>query len=397
MPTDIVSDSCVAEPAGDRTVPASWREAPPARPAVHSRGRHRRSDPTGPLAFGSRTRSQGRAGGTGGSRSGPVIDARGLGRSFLRNGQRVDAVRDVTFTVDAGEIVGFLGTNGAGKTTTMRMLTTLLGPTTGDARIAGWSLRRDAVQVRRRIGYVPQSGGTRGDSRVLEELVLQARFQGMSATAGRGRARELCSLLDLGDLTDRPICSLSGGQRRRVDIALGLVHRPAVVFLDEPTTALDPQSRRAVWEQVRRLRDTAGTTVFLTTHYLDEADALCDRILLMERGLLTESGTPDELKRRFARDTVTLELHGQPEPALQALTAWGDVIGLEAQGIDVHGPTVRLAVRDGAGSLPWIVRALDAAGVGLASVQLARPTLDDVFQVLAAQRQARPAPLPRQR
>ncbi|HEY6795469.1 MAG TPA: ATP-binding cassette domain-containing protein [Kineosporiaceae bacterium] len=303
----------------------------------------------------------------------------------------------MTFSVEAGEIVGFLGANGAGKTTTMRMLTTLLEPTAGDARIGGWWLRRDAAQVRRRIGYVSQSGGTRGESRVVEELLLQARFQGMSAAAGRVRVHELCGLLDLADLSDRPMRSLSGGQRRRVDIAMGLVHRPVVVFLDEPTSALDPQSRRAVWDQVRRLRDDAGTTVFLTTHYLDEADALCDRILLMERGLLTESSTPDELKRRFACDTVTLEIHGPPDVALQALLAWGEVIGLEASAVDVRGATLRLPVRDGAGSLPWIVRALDAVGVGLASVQLARPTLDDVFQVRAAQREARPAPVPGQR
>ncbi|WP_067472159.1 ATP-binding cassette domain-containing protein [Actinomadura hibisca] len=301
-----------------------------------------------------------------------MIQARGLARTFPTKHGEVAAVRGVDLDVAPGEIVGFLGPNGAGKTTTLRMLTTLLAPTAGTATVAGHDLRADPAGVRRRIGYVAQTGGTDPATPVGEELELQARLYGVPGRAER--IAKLCARLELDGLAARPSAALSGGQRRRLDIALGLVHRPPLVFLDEPTTGLDPQSRGNLWEHIRRLRDEDGTTVFLTTHYLDEADALCDRLLIIDRGRIVAEGTPDELKRRVSGDVVTLELGAGAERARAALEAHPAVREATAD-----GGTVRLTVDNGDRELMGLVRALDAAGVELTSLRLARPTLDDVF------------------
>ncbi|HMA45645.1 MAG TPA: ABC transporter ATP-binding protein [Frankiaceae bacterium] len=218
----------------------------------------------------------------------------------------------------AGEIVGFLGPNGAGKTTTLRMLTTLLAPTAGTATVAGRDLRREPVEVRRRIGYVAQGGVTAPEARVGEELVDQARLFGVSAEEARRRGERLVGELDLADLWGRPTRTLSGGQRRRLDIAIGLVHGPGLVFLDEPTTGLDPESRANLWDHIRRLRDERDTTVFLTTHHLEEANALCDRVLVIDAGRIVAEGPPDRLKRDVSGDVVTLTL---ADPADAPLTA----------------------------------------------------------------------------
>jgi ABC-2 type transport system ATP-binding protein len=303
-----------------------------------------------------------------------VIEARGLARTFTAGHGTVEAVRGVDLSVAPGEIVGFLGPNGAGKTTTLRMLTTLLAPTAGTATVAGHDLRADPAGVRRRIGYVAQGGGTDPAVPVAEELDLQARLHGV---AGRGRRlAELCARLDLDGLGARPSGSLSGGQRRRLDIALGLVHRPPLLFLDEPTSGLDPQSRGDLWDHVRSMRDRDGTTVFLTTHYLDEADALCDRLLIIDRGRIVAEGTPAALKRRVAGDVLTLELAdaSAARPARTVLSARPEV-----REATVSGGVVRLTVEDGEKALMPLIRALDGAGVDLASLSLARPTLDDVF------------------
>jgi ABC-2 type transport system ATP-binding protein len=303
-----------------------------------------------------------------------VIEARGLARTFTGGHGTVEAVRGVDLSVAPGEIVGFLGPNGAGKTTTLRMLTTLLAPTAGTATVAGHDLRADPAGVRRRIGYVAQGGGTDPGVPVAEELDLQARLYGVRDRSARVAA--LCARLDLGGLGPRPAGSLSGGQRRRLDIALGLVHRPALLFLDEPTTGLDPQSRGNLWDHIRAMRDREGTTVFLTTHYLDEADALCDRLLIIDRGRIVAEGTPAELRRRVAGDVVTVEPAEAAgvESARRALSAHPAV--REAA---VTGATLRLTVEDGEKALMSLIRALDGAGVELASLNLARPTLDDVF------------------
>jgi ABC-2 type transport system ATP-binding protein len=304
-----------------------------------------------------------------------VIEARGLARTFTTKRGAVEAVRGVDLAVAPGEIVGFLGPNGAGKSTTLRMLTTLLAPTAGTARVAGHDLRADPAGVRRRIGYVGQAGGTDPAVPAGEELALQAALYGVADPGAR--IAQLCSRLDLDGLQARPAGSLSGGQRRRLDIALGLVHRPPLVFLDEPTTGLDPQSRGNLWEHIRRMRGDEGATVFLTTHYLDEADALCDRILIIDHGRIVAEGTPAELKRRVSGDVVTLELADPAGGAARARDALAGHAGVRRAA--VTGARLRLTVEDGDQALMGLVRALDAAGVELTALRMARPTLDDVF------------------
>jgi ABC-2 type transport system ATP-binding protein len=305
-----------------------------------------------------------------------MIHARSLARTFSTRTGPVEAVRGVDLDVAEGEIVGFLGPNGAGKTTTLRMLTTLIAPTSGDATVAGHDLRRDPVGVRRRIGYVAQGGVTYHAARAGEELVDQARLFGLSTADARERGRLLFADLDLDGLWQRQCKSLSGGQRRRLDIALGLVHRPRLVFLDEPTTGLDPQSRANLWEHVRRLRTDHGTTVFLTTHYLDEADALCDRILVIDRGALVAAGTPEQLKRQVSGDAVELTLV-DPADAAAALEVVKGLPGATeptADGIRVH-----VRVPHGGGALPALLRELDGRAIDLEAVEVRRPSLDDVF------------------
>ncbi len=222
-----------------------------------------------------------------------MIKATGLSKTFKGG---VVAVKNVTMSVRPGEIVGFLGPNGAGKTTTMRMLTTLLRPTSGTATVAGHDLLGDPARVRRRIGYVSQGGGVDPSVPFGEELHLQAMLYGLSRAEASARTAEVLAMLDLAGLESKPGGALSGGLRRRVDIAFALPHRPALLFLDEPTTGLDPQSRANLWEHIRRLRAEHGVTVFLTTHYLDEADALCDRLLIIDHGEIVAEGAPAELK-----------------------------------------------------------------------------------------------------
>jgi ABC-2 type transport system ATP-binding protein len=226
----------------------------------------------------------------------PIISTAGLARTFQTRNGPVEAVRGIDLTVRPGEILGFLGPNGAGKTTTLRMLTTLLVPTGGAATVAGHDLAADPAGVRRACGYVAQSGGVDGQLTVREELVTQGRLYRLPKTRAVERAAELARDLDLTDLLERKTSALSGGQRRRLDIAMALAHRPRLLFLDEPTTGLDPAARAALWDLIRRLRDEHGTTVFLTTHYLDEADALADRLVVVDRGVVAADGTPSALK-----------------------------------------------------------------------------------------------------
>jgi ABC-2 type transport system ATP-binding protein len=308
-----------------------------------------------------------------------IIEARGLARTFTTRKRKVEAVRGVNLTVDDGEIVGFLGPNGAGKTTTLRMLTTLLRPTAGTATVAGADLLADPVEVRRRIGYVAQAigatgGGSDPNATVGEELALQASLYRVPRDEIAGRVALLTGQLDLSGLDDRLVKTLSGGQRRRLDIALGLVHSPRLVFLDEPTTGLDPQSRSNLWDHIRKLREELGTTVFLTTHYLDEADALCDRILVIDYGKIVAEGTPDSLKRRIAGDVITLSVNGGADVAKGILTGFDGV-----RDVTLSGRSLRLTVDRGEEALPGLLRALDAAGLTMQSIQLARPSLDDVF------------------
>jgi ABC-2 type transport system ATP-binding protein len=286
----------------------------------------------------------------------------------------VEAVRGVDLSVAEGEIFGFLGPNGAGKTTTLRMLSTLLFPDGGEARIAGVDLRTDPAGVRRHIGYVAQGGGTWDEVSAREELVLQGRMHGLAKQEAQRRANAALSAFQLDEYGDRWCKTYSGGQRRRLDIALGVIHDPKILFLDEPTAGLDPQSRAHMWEEVRRLR-TEGMTVFLTTHYLDEADALCDRIAIIDHGEIVAEGTPEELKRQISGDVVMVGLGGPAEQAESVLKGKPYVLKLETVGDN----GLRLYVDAGETAIPLVMRELNDAGVALDTIELHRPSLDDVF------------------
>jgi ABC-2 type transport system ATP-binding protein len=305
-----------------------------------------------------------------------VIKARGLARRFRARGQTVDAVRGVDLDVARGELVGFLGPNGAGKSTTLRMLTTLLRPTAGEATVAGCDLLTDPAGVRRRIGYVAQGHGAGAEQRVGDELTLQGRLYGLSAAEARRRTGDLLERFDLTAQAGQNAGKLSGGQQRRLDIAMGVLHAPELVFLDEPSTGLDPQSRSNLWNHIRALRDESGSTIFLTTHYLDEADALCDRILVIDHGRIVAEGSPDVLKGKVAGDLITL---GTSRPAEAAAVA-GRLPGVCEFATDAS--SVRFRTPQGDTALPALLRDLDRAGVHLDSIQVQRPTLDDVFLTL---------------
>ena len=307
----------------------------------------------------------------------PVISARGLTKTFKTKTGDVEAVRGIDVSVAPGEIVGLLGPNGAGKTTTLRMLTTLLTPTSGTATVAGADLLRESRQVRSRIGYVAQIGAMPSPgTRLGEELVAQARLQGRSKADALARLKELAPRLDLDGLEGRALSELSGGQRRRFDIALGLMHDPKLVFLDEPTTGLDPQSRANLWEHIRVLREDLGVTVVLTTHYLDEADALADRLLVMDHGGIVADDTSENLKSQLSGDVVTLKV----DDAVLAAKVVEHAV--TTRNLTVEDGTVHVTVERGDVSVAPLLRALDAAGVALESISVARPSLDDVFLTL---------------
>ncbi len=302
-----------------------------------------------------------------------MIETHNLRRTFKSRRGDVEAVAGVDLSVRKGEIFGFLGPNGAGKTTTLRMLSTLLPLTSGDATVAGFNLRHEASKVRYQIGYVSQEGSSAPEVPGRTELVIQGRLYGMSKARAAERAAVLIEALELSDCADRATKSYSGGQRRRLDVGVGLMHLPQLLFLDEPTTGLDPQSRARMWDEVRKLRDS-GTTVFLTTHYLEEADALCDRIAIIDHGRIVANGTPDELKRQVAGDVIVVGTDNAGERALELLR--GEPFVREASAAD---GTVRLYVDRGETAMPQVLRTLDAAGIALASLSLTRPSLDDVF------------------
>ena len=303
----------------------------------------------------------------------PVIQTNGLRRTFKGRGGVVEAVAGVDLDVAAGDIFGFLGPNGAGKTTTLRILATLISPTSGTARVAGFDVARQAREVRTRIGYVAQSGGSYRESTGREEIVIQGRLFGMSKADAGLRATEILGALDLADAGDRTCGAYSGGMRRRLNIGIGMVHRPAVLFLDEPTTGLDPQARARLWEEIKKLRET-GTTVFLTTHYLEEADALCDRLAIIDHGKIVAEGSPDELKREIAGDVLTVGVNGHSDQVVKLLEAQSYV-----REACLEEGLVRLYVDRGEEAVPAVLRLLDANGMAPSTMSLNRPSLDDVF------------------
>ena len=299
-----------------------------------------------------------------------------LRKSFRVKGGTVEAVRGIDLRVARGEIFGFLGPNGAGKTTTLRMLTTLLPPDGGRALVAGADVASRPQDVRRRIGYVGQRGGADTAATGRENLVLQARLYGQRRAEASARAAELIDLLELSEFADRLALTYSGGQRRRLEVALGFVHRPEILFLDEPTTGLDPQNRVNLWDRVRALRAT-GTTVFITTHYMEEADALCDRVAIIDHGAIASEGTPRELKQCLGHETVLVK----PGPASRPLEDLRRDLAAQrfVEEARIEGETIRLSVGDGGQALPAIVARLQSDGVPLETISLSAPSLDDVF------------------
>ncbi|GAB3488107.1 ATP-binding cassette domain-containing protein [Nocardiopsis coralliicola] len=310
-----------------------------------------------------------------------MIHTRGLARDFRTKSGTVHAVTGLDLDVEAGEMLAFLGPNGAGKSTSLRMLTTLLAPTAGTAEVAGRDVAADPAGVRARIGYVAQGRSGAEDQRVGDELVTQGRFHGMSKAEARRRAGDLLDLFDLSGTERRTVGTLSGGQQRRLDIAIGLIHRPGLLFLDEPSTGLDPQSRAALLGHIRRLHDEDGTTVFLTTHYLDEADSLAERVVIVDGGRAIADGTPDALKGKVSGDLVAFGTAGpeQARAAAEVLAATSAAGTGSDAGPEASGSEVRLRVDRGDEALPGLLRALDAAAVPFTTVRVQRPSLDDVF------------------
>ncbi len=309
-----------------------------------------------------------------------MIEARGLVQTFTTGqGKRkseVRAVDGVDLDVAEGEVVGFLGPNGAGKTTTLRMLVTLLRPTAGTARVAGFDVVGQSEQVRRSIGYVSQAGSTFSSAFAGDEVVDHGMLYGMSKADATRRGQELFEQLNLPGLWRRMPKNMSGGQKRRLDIVMGLIHEPTLVFLDEPTTGLDPQARANLWEHIAALRQKRGATVFLTTHYLDEADALSDRIVIIDQGRIVASDTADNLKAQVSGDLVDLEV------SADQVSLAAERLGSIAESVRVEGSHVSGRVRRAGRVVPGLLRELGQDGVTLESIEVHRPTLDDVFLTL---------------
>ena len=287
----------------------------------------------------------------------------------------VQALAGVSFAVREGEVFALLGPNGAGKSTTVRILVTLTRPDRGRGEVAGHDVEREPDAVRRSIGYVPQTSGVDRDATGRENLLLQGRVQGLRGPALSARVDELLELVQIADAADRTVRGYSGGMKRRLDVALGLVHSPSVLFLDEPTTGLDPEARAAMWEELDALAQRERLTILLTTHYLEEADQLANRLAIVSQGRIVVQGTPEELKRELQGDAVTVELvDGQGGDAEQVVSALEDV-----HEVSLDGQLLRTRVASGARAIPTILSALEARGVGVAAVTTHRPSLDDVY------------------
>jgi len=300
------------------------------------------------------------------------IEAHGLVRVFKKGPRAVDGI---DLRVEPGEIYGFLGPNGAGKSTTVHMLTTLLPPTAGTATVAGYDVVEDGPQIRKVIGAALQEAALDPFLTGREHLKLQTAMHGITGDERRRRSDELLARVGLSEAADRKVKAYSGGMKRRLDLALALVHRPRILFLDEPTTGLDIQSRTALWEEVRRLARGEGVTVFLTTQYLEEADVLADRVGIIDHGHIVAEGTPDRLKAEIANSTVEA-VPADPEQC-GALAAVLERFGEQTAGFSQGSIAVQLATSNG--DIAQIVRALDAEGVRIAHLQIHEPTLDDVF------------------
>ncbi|WP_262850719.1 ATP-binding cassette domain-containing protein [Mumia quercus] len=309
------------------------------------------------------------------TRSGPAITVAGLTKTYRTRDREVRALDGIDLEVEAGTVMGLLGPNGAGKSTTVKILTTLARADSGTATVAGHDVAREAAAVRRAIGYVSQKPGFDPIGTGKENLVLAGRVYGMPARGARARADELLERFGLTEAGRRLARTWSGGMQRKLDVAMSLMHRPQVLFLDEPTTGLDPQARADMWAEIERLA-ADGLTVLLTTHYLEEADHLAQQLVIVDQGRVVVSGTPDGLKRSLSGDAISVSLAERDDLP----RAYGALAGLDgvtelARDLD----TLRARVDDGALALPRVMGTLDAAGVRLAAVTVSRPSLDDVY------------------
>ncbi|WP_375164202.1 ATP-binding cassette domain-containing protein [Paenarthrobacter sp.] len=308
-----------------------------------------------------------------------MIHTNKLTKTFTVKKETVEAVKGVDIDVAPGELVAFLGPNGAGKSTTLRMLTTLLKPTSGSATVAGVDVAKDPAGVRARIGYIGQGNGGGHSYRVIDELIMQGRFYGMNTTDAKARAETLMASLDLTDLAKRTVIKLSGGQRRRMDVALGLMHSPGLLFLDEPSTGMDPQNRANLWEHIMRMREEHGTTIVLTTHYMDEADSMSERVIVIDHGTIIADDTASRLKANLAGDLLAVEVAAGSASEVRGLlgraASEGDMEENAYDGV----VRFRLRLAQGAQLAPGLLKEMHDAGAPAQSLELKPPTLDDVF------------------
>jgi ABC-2 type transport system ATP-binding protein len=301
-----------------------------------------------------------------------AIEATELTKSYPPD---VRALDGLSLAVPAGTIFGLLGPNGAGKSTTVRILTTLSRPDSGSARVAGVDVLDEPVRIRRAIGVVAQKHGLDPEATGRENLTLQGEFHAIAGADLRGRVADALERFGLGDAADRQAKTYSGGMQRRLDLAMGLIHRPQVLFLDEPTTGLDPEARTEIWHEIERMARDERITILLTTHYLEEADRLASRLAIVDRGRIVAEGSPDTLKSELEGDRIAVELDDVDDAAARLALARVDGVGDAA----LDGRTLHARARDGAAAIPAVLAALDAHGVKVASVTLARPSLDDVY------------------
>jgi ABC-2 type transport system ATP-binding protein len=302
-----------------------------------------------------------------------AIEASGLVKTYPGG---VRALDGLSFEVEAGTVFGMLGPNGAGKSTTVKILTTLSRPDEGQARVGGFDILRQPDRVRRTIGVVAQRSGVDKEATGRENLRLQGQLFGMGRRDLERRASELLERFGLAEAADRIVRTYSGGMQRRLDVALGLIHGPGILFLDEPTTGLDPEVRTGLWEEIRRLASDEGITVLITTHYLEEADRLARRLVIVDRGRIVAEGEPEQLKGELRGDAISIELQ-DPESNGRVNHALGRLS--EVRDVSVDGRSLRARADDGARAVPIVLQTLEASGVRVSSVTVARPSLDDVY------------------
>ncbi len=308
-----------------------------------------------------------------------VIETRSLTKVFPGG---IKAVDSIDFQVNAGEIFAFLGPNGAGKTTTIKMLNTLILPTSGSATVAGFDVVKDPAEVRRRVGYAAQDVGVDEHATGQENLTLYGHFYRLDSRTIRQRVNDLFNLVGLNGYEDKMASTYSGGMRKRLDLAMGMIHQPQLLFLDEPTTGLDPQTRAHLWDHINNLAKTMGVAIFLTTHYMEEADRLADRIAIIDLGKIMTIGTSDELKKSIGGDVVTLSPPVEKDEERQGFIKRAEAALSGKPFVTEMKPTdgeLAVYVKDGGAAIPSIVQILGGQGIEVKSISMARPSLDDVF------------------